>query len=150
MDAQKEVFALVEAVAAARPFRREKVAEAARAELDVDDLRSNAYFIVWKGDGAETALVSHAEVRIPTGKGPAKDGLVILTLREETGGAVTEDAVFSRWGNEPEVRPPNPTGPRTLPVHYLYRLPWGTLSFGFSRDDPARLVEVVLDATGGK
>ncbi len=150
MDAQKEVFALVEAVSAARPFQHAKVAEAARAELDVDDARSNAYFIVWNGEGQETSLVSHAEVRVPTGKGSTKDGLVILTFREEPGGAVTESAVWARWGNEPEVRPPNPTGPRTLPVHYLYRLPWGTLSFGFSRGEPARLVEVVLDATGSK
>jgi len=149
-DVKAQVFALVEAVVEARPFHPSTLAEKAKVELDVADRRSNPYFVVWEGEGTEGSLVARAEVRVPTGKGPSKDGLVVLKLSATAGSAVVERDVFAKWGDGPEVRPPNPTGPADLPVHYLYRLPWGTLSFGFSRDEPAHLVEVVLDATGAR
>lgn len=149
MSAQ-EIFLLVTALAEGRPFHPSTAGKAANASLAVVEARSNAFFTVHAGDGKATGPLSRLEVRVPTGKGPARDGLVVLEVREAAGRGVSTKDVFARWGDRPEVRVPSPTGPRTLPVHYLYRVEWGTLSFGFSRDEPARLVEVVLDATGAR
>ncbi|WNG24524.1 hypothetical protein F0U62_11205 [Cystobacter fuscus] len=146
MTTASNILALVSNLAESRPFKPEGVARLLGLSLQPEPAMSNDYFNIYYGstDGTQAPPFHQVELRVPTDKASRKDGL--LLCRVEPTVRVTREEVLGRFGPSPELSSPSPRAPLDSPVYLVYSRPWGSLRFGFSRDDTPSLVSVVLDA----
>ena len=70
----------------------------------------------------------------------------LLTLELDGSDCIGEDAVRKRFGASPESVRPQPARAPGSPLYWVYSQEGCTLSFGFSRREPACLVSVTLDS----
>jgi hypothetical protein len=152
MDAstRSALFDLVDSLAKNRPLRATTLSEQLGLSFKEEHAVSNAYFHVYQAHGPSkhaggNAILS-AELREPAQapKEGSVNGLLILEINNKL--CVSQDEVRQRFGPNPELSIPSPHAPADAPLYWVYRQDWGKLNFGFSRNEPACLVRVTIDA----
>lgn len=134
------VLDVVQKIAQTQPLTTAAVEQAAGVRLDKTG--ENAFFTFY--DAANVGQYAKIEARIPSGKGPQKNGIVILTVAQPS---VAEAEVGARFGAPvDEVFVPNPQRSPDQPKYVRFTQPWGELRLGFGMAD-GLLREIVLDGT---
>jgi hypothetical protein len=144
MMTSSKILALISTLAASRPFNLEAVNRLMETSLKPEASVSNEYFTVYRERGTAKAPLQNVELRVPTPKASRKDGLLLFEIDPTT--CVTQDEARHHFGGSPALSFPTPHQPPTAPFYLNYSQPWGSLRLGFSRNDKACLVSVVLDA----
>lgn len=141
--AEHPLFAMIDAVERASPFNPVTVTGATQMPLrgvaDESDEDSTTFAAV----GVPGSPLASLELRVPRQPADGTVGLLILTLSPQV--QLTPADVIGRYGGNTGLDVPTPRQPPDSPVYYEYDRPWGKLSFGFSRTEPERLTNVVLD-----
>jgi hypothetical protein len=145
MATEVAILKLVEALAAARPFKLDAVERLTGVALPKVDAESNAHFAVHRCPPQTGKAFVTCELRLPLSPRPPRDGLVILTVPPSP--CVTPADVARVYGDRFELEVPTPRQPPEAPLYRVYRQPWGRLSFGFARQGSECLTTVVLDVT---
>ncbi|MFO0575219.1 MAG: hypothetical protein U1A78_14610 [Polyangia bacterium] len=147
------LFDRIDALANGRALKPDEVSQAFGLKLAPDKSASNPYFAMFvststaapaPGDGA-TSAVTGLELRTPRKPEGGQGSLLILTVSPAVG--ISQADVKKRYGDKLELSVPTPHQPPDAPVYWVYRRPWGKVSFGFARKALQRLVSVVIDAT---
>ena len=152
------LFDRIDPLANGRALKPDEVGQAFGLKLVPDKSASNPYFAMFvstsapapapggNGDGGgASAAVTAVELRTPRKPEGGQGSLLILTVSPAI--AIGQADVKKRYGDPLELSVPTPHQPPDAPVYWVYRRPWGKVSFGFSRKAPQRLVSVVIDAT---
>lgn len=144
MMTSSKILALISTLATSRPFTPEAVNRLMETSLSPESSVSNEYFKVYRARDTAQAPLQKVELRVPTGKSSRKDGLLLFEIEPST--CVSKDEVRRHFGTSATLSVPTPRQPPDSPIYLNYSQPWGSLRLGFSRDDKACLVSVVLDA----
>jgi hypothetical protein len=136
-----DVFSLVERLSAGRPLRREAVEHALGAPLRADEAQNNVVVTVYRG-GPFGEWLRSAELRAPTDADLNDTSLLIVDLADADW--PSQRAVTERLGADYRLEVPTPRQPANEPVNLVYRKPWGSISFGYSRQTPERLTRIVV------
>lgn len=96
---------------------------------------------------AEISRGHLASVELRTPASSEATGGQLLRIRVRSGECVRTADVAERFGETSEIEIPSPHHPSKVPLYHTYDRPWGQLSFGFERQDPKCLSEVILDVT---
>ncbi|MDY7231904.1 hypothetical protein [Hyalangium rubrum] len=139
-----KLLALISTLAASRPFVPEEVNRLMATSLKPEVSVSNEYFTVYRARDTAKAPLQNVELRVPTSRSHRKDGLLLFEIAPST--CVTQEEARRSFGPSPELSFPTPHQPPDSPLYLSYSQPWGSLRLGFSRNDKACLVSVVLDA----
>lgn len=137
------------ALASGRALQPDEVSQALGLKLAPDKSASNPYFAVFAstgGPGSDAApgAVTSIELRTPRKPERGQGSLLILEVSPALG--ISQADVKQRYGDKIELSVPTPHQPPSAPVYWVYRKPWGKVSFGFARKAPQVLVSVVIDA----
>jgi hypothetical protein len=144
MMTSSKILALISTLAASRPFKPEAVNRLMETSLSPESSVSNEYFMVYRARDTAKAPLQNVELRVPTSKSSRKDGLLLFEIDPST--CVTQDEAQRYFGASPALSVPTPRQPPDSPIYLNYSQSWGSLRLGFSRNDKACLVSVVLDA----
>ena len=147
-EASAGVLDAVEALMAGRPLSVERVSSTLGVSLELQPERSNAHFAIHTSStsSAPSAPWAAVELRVPVAED--RDGLVVVSLRDEV--EISKQEVMDRFGARPEIMVPTPREPKDAPLYLVYRFGWGDVRFGFERGGRESLRRVVLDATGAR
>ena len=137
------ILDLVDSLRGGEQLTPQYVEKLAGCRLQLDADVSTGYFDVYRG-ACTHPVVASAELRTPTRSASARDGLVILYLRQPP--CVRLEAVVSRYG-EGEPGFPSPNAPAEEPMYLRYIDAGQRMSLGFQRQDPSCLSRVVVDRT---
>lgn len=145
------LFDRIDPLANGRALKPDEVSQALGLKLVPDKSASNPYFAVFVsapakttgGDAGAQAAVTSIELRTPRKPEGEKGSLLILEVSPALG--IGQADVKKRYGDKIELSVPTPHQPPDAPVYWVYRRPWGKLSFGFTRKAPSLLVSVVID-----
>jgi hypothetical protein len=141
-----DFFARLNTLLNARPFTPNKVGSIVSVQLNKHNDESNDFFAVYVGSGNE--LFKKIELRIPLQPKGDQDGLLILTLAPFVD--IELEDVLNRFGRNPDLSTPDPRAPRHAPMYYSYFLKGEKISFGVDRENPTKIVSVVVDRTEPK
>jgi hypothetical protein len=147
MSESTELFDLVQSLAAERPFAVESVSKRLGEKVELVPGRSTAPFSIYRTRNDAGRLFTEIELRVPKATASSKDGLLILSV--QPGLCIGKKEVMLRFGEVSRLSIPTPRQPPEDPLFFVYKLPWGDLSFGFDRLGSECLVSVVLNATRG-
>lgn len=146
-----DLFKLIQDLVASRPLSVERVEKVTGHKLEPLPpgalAAPNRMFSSFRSESLTNPLVRTTDLRIPKLDMPgavARDGFLSIGIQSTV--CVSLQDVMARYGDKPELLVPSAHGPRTLPMGYVYRFPWGKLTFGISRQKPECLTSVTLDA----
>lgn len=144
------LFDRIDPLANGRALKPDEVSQALGLKLVPDKSASNPYFAVFVSASAQAAgggapaAVTGIELRTPRKPEGGQGSLLILEVSPALG--IGQADVKKRYGDKIELSVPTPHQPPDAPVYWVYRRPWGKVSFGFTRKAPQLLVSVVIDA----
>jgi len=150
MNDAERILAIVESIAAARPFTADAVSRATGTKLYLAASESNDFFAIYRADDSAGGLFCEVELRVSRSTAAAQGGLVLLELAGDAGRCIDRGAVMARWGESPELLPPNPHQLAGALYYLRYALDWGAISFGFATEPRECLGAIVLDAIGAE
>jgi hypothetical protein len=145
MSSTDNLFKMIQDLIASRPFSVDGVDKITGHQLHQKEKTWNRLFLEFTSENTADPLVRATELRTPKRDMPrANENVGILSLDIQPTLCVELKDVKSRFGDSPQLVVPSAHAPLSVPTGYEYRLPWGTLNFGFSREGRACLVRVVL------
>ncbi len=147
MSSTDDLFKTIQDLIASRPFSVDGVAKVTGHKLHQDTKTWNQLFSEFSSEEPTHPFFRATELRIPERDLPrstARDGILILTVQPSL--CVELKDVEARFGKDPIPMMPSAHAPLSEPMGYEYRLPWGALRFGISREGRECLKDVVLDA----
>src|SRR5262245_37605197 len=140
--AKQKLFELIERLAETLPLSPSKVNQVLGVSLKRDPEASGPMFDGYTASNG-TAFKS-VELRVSVPEFGQQDG--ILIVKPADSGGIDNKQIMDHYGLEFETDVPSPRYPPGTPVSISYTMPWGTLSFGVSRDQAAQLLQFVMTA----
>jgi len=142
MSLAQDIFDIIVEISGSLPLSLSQIENTVRVALPPAANLSNEYVRVFRSTSEGMKPISGVELRLPGQASRAGDGMVILSIAPDI--RIEQGQVTQRFGAG-ALSVPTPREPVDAPVYLVYRLPWGTLSFGFARSIPSYLTRVVLD-----
>jgi hypothetical protein len=146
MSTHEEFFKTIQDLIAARPFTVEGVEKVSKHKLAAVPKESNAYFGVFAAQDEAHPNFRALELRMPKPGATARDGMLILTVQPKV--SINQKEVKAQFGENPELSFQTHRRPPDGPTYFVYRFPWGKVSFGFDGKGQELLQSVSIDATG--
>lgn len=139
------IFDVIDSLIAARPLDAAKAQKLLDTRLERDRDSDTSAAQAWAlPEGRKGGRYETVDLRLPDED--IGDAVVFLsvTMRDDEG--VNEEAILARYGEDFRTEAPSPRfKPGTVPLYLIYETDWGSLCFGVTADDAARLVRFILN-----
>jgi len=145
MDTKVEIFSVIKKVINSLPLDPDRISQIINVNLHEDVTQSDDYFSVKQGHSVQGSPFADIELRTPQTKATVPDGLIILVINESN--RIKKDDMIDQFGQPKGLLLPTPQEPKESPLFYIYNYVWGSLKFGFDRDNKNYLKKVIIDAT---
>ena len=122
----------------------DEIAKTLSVTLVENKNQSDQWYVYSEGKAENTQfakIIDSLELRTP--RETNQGGLLILNLKDGIG--ITEKDILAKY---PKAFPQllEATAPTTLPFYLVVKMSWGKVSFGITRDETKRVVEIILDS----
>jgi hypothetical protein len=137
------LFDLIDRITESLPLQPDKVGEILSTRLERNSEGDTPVLVSWS-QAKDVADSPYKSVDLNLPEPIFGSGAGFLSVILECDGGLDAQAIFDRYGYEYQRQVPSPRYPPETPCYYIYEQPWGTLSFGVTNDDAAKLVRIGL------
>ena len=139
MAKKLNVFDLITQLTESLPLDPAKVAEILGVKLERDTGADTPVLISYaQAPGVKDSPYKAVNLSLPHPLFGSGAGFLGVILKSD--GGIDSKAIAEQYGYKYQRDVPSPRYPPETPCYYIYEQPWGTLSFGVTNDDAAKLV----------